>query len=77
MDRAEGGVAVDGYHYRRSLGARESLPAVGVGIVVGLAGFYLARLLIQRTPLVRQRDIPVVGDRGSVVRVPPARVTRS
>jgi len=28
------------------------MPAIGVGIAAGLAGFYLVQLLIQRTPLV-------------------------
>ena len=40
------------YYYRRQLGAKDLLPAVGVGVAVGLAGFYLVQLLIQRTPLV-------------------------
>lgn len=39
------------YVYRRSLTGRELLPAVGVGVGVGLAAFYVARLLLQRTPL--------------------------
>ncbi|MDQ3674972.1 MAG: hypothetical protein M3365_11420 [Gemmatimonadota bacterium] len=42
------------YYYRRQLGAKDLLPAVGVGVAVGLAGFYLVQLLIQRTPLVPQ-----------------------
>jgi len=40
------------YTYRRHLGAAELMPAIGVGIEAGLAGFYLVQLLIQRTPLV-------------------------
>ena len=40
------------YYYRRRLSAAELMPAVGVGIAAGLAGFYLVQLLIQRTPLV-------------------------
>ena len=40
-----------GYTYRRPLDGRELLPAVGVGIAAGLAAFYVARLFIQRTPL--------------------------
>lgn len=39
------------YVYRRSLAARELLPAIGVGVGVGLAAFYVARVLLQRTPL--------------------------
>jgi hypothetical protein len=41
----------DNYYYRRSLSVREMLPAVGAGIVAGAAVFYLATLLLQRTPL--------------------------
>ena len=39
------------YYYRRELGRAELLRPVAVGAVVGLAAFYLARLLAQRTPL--------------------------
>ena len=39
------------YVYRRDLAARELLPAVGVGVAVGLAAFYVARVLLERTPL--------------------------
>lgn len=39
------------YTYRRTLGVREILPAIAVGIGAGLLGFYVARLLLQRTPL--------------------------
>ncbi len=45
------------YYYRRQLGAKDLLPAVGVGVAVGLAGFYLVQLLIQRTPLVPQGEL--------------------
>jgi hypothetical protein len=44
------------YYYRRRLGVRELLPAIAVGVGAGLAAFYLARLLAQRTPLL---DEPV------------------
>jgi hypothetical protein len=40
------------YFYRRSLSAGALLPAVGAGVVVGFAAFYVARLFLQRTPLV-------------------------
>ena len=39
------------YTYRRKLGMRDVLPAIAVGIGAGLLGFYIARLLLQRTPL--------------------------
>jgi hypothetical protein len=43
----------DLYYYRRTLRVRELLPAIGAGVVVGLAGYYVARILLQRTPLIR------------------------
>jgi len=46
------------YYYRRRLGAKDLLPAVGVGLGVGLAAFYIVQLLIQRTPLVPQGELP-------------------
>lgn len=39
------------YYYRRSLRLRELLPAIGIGIGAGLAAFYVASVLLQRTPL--------------------------
>ena len=39
------------YVYRRALDAREVLPALGVGLGVGALAFYVAYLLLQRTPL--------------------------
>lgn len=43
------------YTYRRDLDRSELMPAVGVGvgvgIGVGLVAYYLARTLLQRTPL--------------------------
>lgn len=39
------------YVYRRDLETAELLPAMGVGLGVGLAAFYVARLFLQRTPL--------------------------
>ncbi len=39
------------YVYRRQLEPRELLPAVGAAVGVGLAAFYVARLFLQRTPL--------------------------
>ena len=40
------------YTYRRKLRATELMPAIATGFGLGLAGFYLARLLLQRTPVV-------------------------
>lgn len=42
---------LDGYVYRRPLDARDLIPAIGAGIVTGLAAFYVARLFLERTPL--------------------------
>jgi len=39
------------YVYRRTLDARELLPALGVGVGVGAIAFYVTYLLLQRTPL--------------------------
>ena len=39
------------YVYRRTLDARELLPALGVGVGVGALALYVAYLLLQRTPL--------------------------
>ncbi len=60
--RSEG--AGSEYSYRRELSLKELLPAVGVGIGVGLATFYVARLLLQRTPLVVDRSLAVPPPRG-------------
>lgn len=43
------------YSYRRSLSLRELLPAVGAGVGVGVVVFYIARLLLQRTPIMVER----------------------
>jgi hypothetical protein len=42
---------LEGYVYRRKLSGRELIPAVGAGIVTGLAAYYVARLFLERTPL--------------------------
>jgi hypothetical protein len=42
---------LEGYVYRRPLLASELLPAIGVGVAAGVAAFYVARLFLQRTPL--------------------------
>jgi hypothetical protein len=39
------------YYYRRSLSARELLPAIGAAAAAAAATFYVAKLFIQRTPL--------------------------
>lgn len=42
---------LEGYVYRRRLSPRELIPAVGAAIVTGLAAYYVARLFLERTPL--------------------------
>ena len=42
---------LEGYVYRRQLSGRELIPAVGAGIVTGLTAYYVARLFLERTPL--------------------------
>jgi len=56
------------YYYRRQLGAKDVLPAIGVGVAAGLAAFYVVQLLIQRTPLVPPGELP------RVPTTPPKRV---
>lgn len=43
------------YVYRRHLADRELLPALGIGALAGLAAFYLARIMMQRTSLRPER----------------------
>ena len=43
------------YSYRRPLRLREMLPAVGIGVAVGIFAFYVTRVLLQRTPLEVER----------------------
>ena len=42
---------LEGYVYRRTLEARELIPAIGAGVVTGLVAFYMTRLFLERTPL--------------------------
>ena len=49
------------YYYRRALTLPELLPAIGAAVGIGAAAFYVARLFLQRTPLVPMRDIPTLG----------------
>jgi hypothetical protein len=41
----------DAYDYRRSLRGGELLPAVGIAVGVGALAFYIARVLLERTPM--------------------------
>ncbi len=60
------------YYYRRPLSLKEALPAVGAAVGAGVVVFYLARLFLQKTPLVREPGIAQLDDRGMVVRKPRA-----
>ena len=42
---------LEGYVYRRQLLGRELIPALGAGLVTGFAAYYVARLFLERTPL--------------------------
>jgi hypothetical protein len=50
------------FDYRRRLTLKEHLPAVGAALGVGVVVFYLARLVMQRTPLVPRREIVPGGE---------------
>ena len=56
------------YYFRRELDARETLTAAGIAVGAGLAAFYLARIMLQRTPIAREQTIPQLDDRGAIVR---------
>ena len=45
------------YVFRRRMEPQELLPAIGVGVGVGMLAFYVAYLFLQRTPLV-PRELP-------------------
>ena len=42
---------VERYVYRRELSAAELLPAVGAAVALGALAFYVARIMIERTPM--------------------------
>ena len=58
------------HYYRRDVSPRELIPAIGVGIAAGLAAFYVARLFLQKTPLIRERGIEHLDGRGVVIQRP-------
>ncbi|CAN5292598.1 hypothetical protein BH20GEM2_BH20GEM2_04150 [soil metagenome] len=47
--------------YRRELSRKEQLATLGAGVAAGVAGAYLARVLLQRTPLHLAADAPPGG----------------
>lgn len=56
------------YYFRRELEARETLTVAGIAVGAGLAAFYLARMMLQRTPIAREQTIPQLDERGAIVR---------
>jgi hypothetical protein len=56
------------YYFRRELEARETLTAAGIAVGAGIAAFYLARMMLQRTPIAREQGIPEIDERGMIVR---------
>ena len=58
------------YYIRRPLSLKESLPAFGAAVGAGVVVFYLARLFLQKTPLVREPGIAQLDERGMVVKRP-------
>ncbi|HET9809476.1 MAG TPA: hypothetical protein VFQ66_07230 [Candidatus Limnocylindria bacterium] len=59
------------YYFRRELDPRETLTAAGIALGAGLATFYLARVMLQRTPIAREQGIPQIDERGVIVRRTP------
>ena len=59
------------YYFRRELDARETLTAAGLAVGAGIAAFYLARMMLQRTPIARETGIPQLDERGVIVRRTP------
>ena len=56
------------YYYRRKIGAKDLLPAAGIGAVAGLVTLYIVQLLIQRTPLTPSSRLAVSAGEPTVPR---------
>jgi hypothetical protein len=54
--RADGSDVDSKYYYRRSLSLRELVPALGAAVGAAAVTFYVAKLFLERTPLVREPD---------------------
>lgn len=59
------------YVYRRELASRELLPALGIAIGAGAVAFYLARIMMQRTPM-RPDPAPELGSPAHFAQPRPA-----
>ena len=68
--------APSSYYYRRALSVRELMPAVGVAVGAGVVAFYLAKLMLQRTPLRAEAGMGARERRGGAARRRPPRVAR-
>src|SRR5688572_4726991 len=51
ISRIPPGEAPVEYYYRRELGLRDLVPAIGAGVGIGLVAFYVMRVILERTPL--------------------------
>jgi hypothetical protein len=69
-------IAESKYYYRRSLSARELLPAVGAALGAGVAVFYLTKLFLERTPLTIESP-GAEAPRLSLHRSSPSRISRN
>ena len=67
--------ATSSHYYRRALRPWEMLPAVGVAFGAGLVVFYLAKLMLQRTPL-RPEPMPAAQAERGAARRPSGAVPR-
>jgi hypothetical protein len=65
------------YVYRRDITLRELLPAIGVAVGAAAAAFYVARIILQRTPLVPMQDIATLGPPPTITRRPARALRRA
>lgn len=74
--RSTSAVAESKYYYRRSLSARELLPAVGAAAGAAVVVFYLTKLFLERTPL-EVESSPTQGPRLTLHRSSPSGLSRN
>ncbi len=58
------------HYYRRAVSVTELVPAISAGIAAGFAAFYVTRLFLQKTPLIRESGIAHLDGRGVLIRRP-------
>ena len=56
------------HYYRRNVSPSELVPAIGAGVAAGIAAFYVTRLFLQKTPLIRESGIAQLDGRGVLIR---------